>query len=112
MPTKEITPQKMLQKLIIQEIERRVSTMPENWMDQIFSVNEMNLLEKMYTHIIGCSDRAYVQFRGSEFHTRYARSRQPQEQRRAKAHSRQAKLDRLKLFSRLGLKPQAIICRP
>ena len=37
---------------------------------------------------------------------------QIQEQRRAKAHSRQAKLDRLKLFSRLGLKPQAIICRP
>ena len=55
---------------------------------------------------------AYVQFRGSEFHTRNARSRQLQEQRRAKAHSRQAKLDLLKLFSRLGLKPQAIICRP
>jgi len=34
---------------------------------------------------------AYVQFRGSEFHTRNARFRQPQEQRRAKAHSRQAK---------------------
>ena len=33
-------------------------------------------------------------------------------QRWALAHSRQAKLDRLKLFSRLGLKPQAIICRP
>ena len=36
-------------------------------------------------------------------------------QRRAKTHSSQAKLaklDRLKLFSRLGLKPQAIICRP
>jgi len=29
--------------------------------------------------------RAYVQFRGSEFHTRNARSRQLQEQRRAKA---------------------------
>ena len=28
---------------------------------------------------------AYVQFRGSEFHTRNARSRQLQEQRRAKA---------------------------
>ena len=28
---------------------------------------------------------AYVQFRGSEFHTRNARFRQPQEQRRAKA---------------------------
>ena len=35
--------------------------------------------------------RAYVQFRGNEFHTRNARFRQPQEQRRAKAHSRQAK---------------------
>ena len=30
----------------------------------------------------------------------------------ALAHSRLANLDRLKLFSRLGLKPQAIICRP
>jgi len=29
--------------------------------------------------------RAYVQFRGSEFHTRNARFRQPQEQRWAKA---------------------------
>ena len=29
--------------------------------------------------------RAYVQFRGSEFHTSNARSRQLQEQRRAKA---------------------------
>ena len=29
----------------------------------------------------------------------------------ALAHSRQAKFDRLKLFDRLGLKPQAIICR-
>jgi len=36
---------------------------------------------------------AYVQFRGSEFHTRNARFRQPQEQRWALAHSRQAKLD-------------------
>ena len=35
--------------------------------------------------------RAYVQFRGSEFHTRNARFRQPQEQRRAKAHRRQAR---------------------
>ena len=33
-------------------------------------------------------------------------------QRWAKAHSRQAKFDRLKLFSRLGLKPLAIFCRP
>jgi len=39
--------------------------------------------------------RAYVQFRGSEFHTRNARSRQLQEQRRAKAHSRQAKANSL-----------------
>jgi len=51
---------------------------------------------------------AYVQFRGSEFHTRNALFRQPQEQRRAKAHSRQAKLDLLKLFARLELKLQAI----
>jgi hypothetical protein len=29
--------------------------------------------------------RAYVQFRGSEFHTRNVRSRQLKEQRRAKA---------------------------
>jgi len=63
-------------------------------------------------HAVEWNKWAYVQFRGSEFHTRNARSRQPQEQRRAKAHSRQAKLDRLKLFSRLGLKHQAIICRP
>ena len=35
-------------------------------------------------------NRAYVQFRGNEFHTRNAQSRQLQEQRRAKAHSRQA----------------------
>jgi len=32
-----------------------------------------------------CGGWAYVQFRGSEFHTRNARFRQPQEQRRAKA---------------------------
>ena len=38
---------------------------------------------------------AYVQFRGSEFHTRNARFRHPQEQRRAKAHSRQAKANSL-----------------
>ena len=56
--------------------------------------------------------RAYVQFRGSEFHTINERFWQSQEQRRAKAHSRQAKFDRLKLFSRLGLKPQTIFCRP
>jgi hypothetical protein len=37
------------------------------------------------------SGRAYVQFRGSEFHTRNVRSWQLQEQRRAKAHSRQVK---------------------
>jgi hypothetical protein len=53
-------------------------------------------------------NRSYVQFRGSEFHTRNARSRQLQEQRRALAHSRQAKIDRLKLFARLELKLQAI----
>jgi hypothetical protein len=40
--------------------------------------------------IVVIKHRAYVQFRGSEFHTRNARFRQPQEQRRAKAHSRQA----------------------
>jgi len=34
---------------------------------------------------------AYVLFSGSEFHTRNARFRHPQEQRRAKAHSRQVK---------------------
>jgi len=39
---------------------------------------------------------AYVQFRGSEFHTRNARSRQLQEQRRAKAHSRQVKANSLR----------------
>ena len=38
---------------------------------------------------------AYLQFRGSEFHTRNDRSRQLQEQRRAKAHSRQAKANSL-----------------
>jgi len=41
------------------------------------------------------SERAYVQFRGSEFHTRNARSRQLQEQRRARAHSHQAKANSL-----------------
>jgi len=39
---------------------------------------------------------AYVQFRGSEFHTRNARFRQLQEQRRAKAHRRQAKANSLR----------------
>ena len=43
----------------------------------------------------GRIQRAYVQFRGREFHTRNARSRQLQEQRRAKAHSRQAKANSL-----------------
>jgi len=34
---------------------------------------------------LGGYQGAYVQFRGNEFHTRNARSRQLQEQRRAKA---------------------------
>jgi len=50
---------------------------------------------------------AYVLFRGSEFHTRNARSWQWQEQRRAKAHSRQAKFDRLTTDNSLGFQPQA-----
>ena len=43
-----------------------------------------------------CIVRAYVQFRGSEFHTRNARSRQLLEQRRAKAHSHQVKANSLR----------------
>ena len=55
------------------------------------------LLERWWGKILlpgwclGLWQGAYVQFRGNEFHTRNARFRQPQEQRRAKAHSRQAK---------------------
>jgi hypothetical protein len=45
---------------------------------------------RLLWHSVSCM-RAYVQFRGSEFHTRNALFRQLQEQRRAKAHSRQAK---------------------
>jgi REP element-mobilizing transposase RayT len=56
MPTQEMTPQEMIQKLIIQEIEKSVPTMPEYWLDQLFSVNEMSLLKKMYTHIMDCSN--------------------------------------------------------
>ena len=41
-------------------------------------------LEKVLPKYL-CYGRAYVQFRGSEFHTRNARSWQLQEQRRAKA---------------------------
>jgi len=47
----------------------------------------MSNQEALYVTVIEQSlwRGAYVQFRGSEFHTRNARFRQPQEQRRAKA---------------------------
>jgi hypothetical protein len=41
--------------------------------------------DKYLLHGLALGFGAYVQFRGSEFHTRNARSRQLQEQRRAKA---------------------------
>ena len=47
------------------------------------SDNEMNLASPI--HWIRPIVWAYVQFRGSKFHTKNARSRQLQEQRRAKA---------------------------
>ena len=47
---------------------------------------QKNFIQMVQAHINGQDcNRSYVQFRGSEFHTRNARSRQLQEQRRAKA---------------------------
>jgi len=50
---------------------------------------------RLYQKRWGANTRAYVQFRGSEFHTRNAQFRQLQEQRRAKAG--------------YGLKPYAVL---
>jgi len=70
--------------------------------------------KKEFTNVDLPMDRvigAYVQFREMNYF-KNARFRQCQEQRRVKAHGRQANLDFLKKFARLELKLQAIICRP
>jgi hypothetical protein len=56
MPTKEMTSQEMLQKLIIQAAKNIVFPVPEYWVNQIQSVDEIGLLQKMYYHIMVCSD--------------------------------------------------------
>jgi hypothetical protein len=52
----------------------------------IYGILKKHLSKIMnFIDVIQSNYRAYVQFRGSEFHTRNARFQQPQEQRRAKA---------------------------
>jgi hypothetical protein len=56
MSTQEMSSQEMLQKLIIQTVKNSVFPVPEYWVTQIQSVDEMGLLQKMYFHIMGCSN--------------------------------------------------------